>query len=1135
MSDFSSHQFEPTSLENSSDNFEELWESNKFPNKASLPFNFETLHPDDAKDKVFAAILKALVELGNKPSSPKELANCIMKHKFTLLGGATPYATVSSRISQHFKRAIEHKPPRAPLLARSVDEKHSRKIHYYIATAGVKMDGNHFPRTPSPPPPQPLKPPKGTINVERGYPKLKIRLKKRKSNIKGTHVFKRYKTMLSGSKPGMGKGKGKWAPHTERRSFNSIYITDSSGSGSDADIDEFGLESEQEVAHGAVGSCPTIESNHIHFHGEHSPSHDPILDTTSFEPSEANRPPTNLPMDGEYSDYFEEMMNGDLSIENYDVGSPLAKQEPSASSSPPCQRASSNSINSPIYEHPTSASSTVTPEPTIRKRNGMEPEAVLLTPGTSSLFEREFDSHLIPNFDDEFNEDSALATKDSPYIPLMELNNPEMMPVSELDELLNGSPRTHKRPFGINRSTRSLRSQVIHDISLNSRSAAQRVSFHNFKQHEDHDHMVPSREDEITEADVGTFSSKIDISPMEVDTRYERISEIRPSSVTVQDHQEKSVEGLTMDGIEHFSESSLDGKTPMVVTKVYSNIKVYETVLPDTQFRLMRFHSNVSLHGDSSPENENKKRGIMLEENRHMDFCNASLLRKAAQSYVNHGKSESKDEYTRFVVIRNGPAECRGVWVSLDRARHLVEEYGIQDVPHIQQLLSDDPLGKQLGSHYDPVEMDKQLVELSGILGSAVAEYNLSQKTNQSEDISYPTDISDAPMILDPQSKGTELVDSSIDSCVDDIDPNAYISLDQDDEESSMPDSQHGSCENDPSRSTPRSPDGSEDLIDARLVRDKKSFIPTQTPTTPAIYLTVIESVPVYVTYLSNGPDSHEAIQLMRRFDTGYVNGTKLLMAGGVETESERTIVLSLEVGRIRVRKEDSKLFGTWIPLPRARALASTCSLQHKLGPFLEDKLSNYFPNPLPNSITVPKPMRLTSRLHQVLKAKASTLNTRNTIGSSIGISPQSLHPSKNFFSGPNYHIYQILGLQGSKQSKSAALSGIFGGPGVVGTHDDKNGKKWSKKVKSRFVNGKRSLKGYKPNSQTSPNLMVANNETESDLEIEEVRKTIQIQKLSDPELPSLHTSYDHDTCISRDGDLSEVDIGGSDHEDDLR
>jgi len=44
------------------------------------------IHPDDAKDKVFVAIIKALVKNGNTPSTPKELSQYILKHKLTNLG-----------------------------------------------------------------------------------------------------------------------------------------------------------------------------------------------------------------------------------------------------------------------------------------------------------------------------------------------------------------------------------------------------------------------------------------------------------------------------------------------------------------------------------------------------------------------------------------------------------------------------------------------------------------------------------------------------------------------------------------------------------------------------------------------------------------------------------------------------------------------------------------------------------------------------------------------------------------------------------------------------------------------------------------------------------------------------------------
>ncbi|KAI9263965.1 hypothetical protein EDC94DRAFT_76877 [Helicostylum pulchrum] len=61
-----------------------------------------TIHPEH--DKVSSAILGALVRLGNAPSSPKELANTIMKHKLTTLDGQQSFTTVSSCISQYLKK-----------------------------------------------------------------------------------------------------------------------------------------------------------------------------------------------------------------------------------------------------------------------------------------------------------------------------------------------------------------------------------------------------------------------------------------------------------------------------------------------------------------------------------------------------------------------------------------------------------------------------------------------------------------------------------------------------------------------------------------------------------------------------------------------------------------------------------------------------------------------------------------------------------------------------------------------------------------------------------------------------------------------------------------------------------------------
>ncbi|KAJ2375580.1 hypothetical protein IW150_002474, partial [Coemansia sp. RSA 2607] len=136
------------------------------------------------------------------------------------------------------------------------------------------------------------------------------------------------------------------------------------------------------------------------------------------------------------------------------------------------------------------------------------------------------------------------------------------------------------------------------------------------------------------------------------------------------------------------------------------------------------------------------------------------------------------------------------------------------------------------------------------------------------------------------------------------------------------------------------------------------AMVATKMTVSPRIVLTIVETVPVYMTVITTteaaGSGTGKWIvrrhRLLRLVENGYVNASSLLLAGGVSSEQERSIVLSLEVGRFKWRRPQSKLYGTWIPLPRARALAATCSLNHRLGPFLNDNLEAYFPAPLPTS-----------------------------------------------------------------------------------------------------------------------------------------------------------------------------------------
>ncbi|KAI9232465.1 MAG: hypothetical protein BYD32DRAFT_162124 [Podila humilis] len=100
--------------------------------KAPLKYALKDIHPDDSKDKVFAAILKALLYLRNKPSSPKELANCIMKNKYTMLGYVTHTPSFLSffvfpSIYSYFRCCVHDTRPGCPILSHRLSGERTRQ------------------------------------------------------------------------------------------------------------------------------------------------------------------------------------------------------------------------------------------------------------------------------------------------------------------------------------------------------------------------------------------------------------------------------------------------------------------------------------------------------------------------------------------------------------------------------------------------------------------------------------------------------------------------------------------------------------------------------------------------------------------------------------------------------------------------------------------------------------------------------------------------------------------------------------------------------------------------------------------------------------------------------------------------
>eukprot|EP00842_Homolaphlyctis_polyrhiza_P004203 jgi/Hompol1/4784/HPOL_003930-RA len=59
--------------------------ASKLPLASSRNINVD-IHRDDARDQVLIAVVKALIKIGNRPSTPKELASFILENKLTTLG-----------------------------------------------------------------------------------------------------------------------------------------------------------------------------------------------------------------------------------------------------------------------------------------------------------------------------------------------------------------------------------------------------------------------------------------------------------------------------------------------------------------------------------------------------------------------------------------------------------------------------------------------------------------------------------------------------------------------------------------------------------------------------------------------------------------------------------------------------------------------------------------------------------------------------------------------------------------------------------------------------------------------------------------------------------------------------------------
>ncbi|KAJ3240475.1 hypothetical protein HDU81_003616 [Chytriomyces hyalinus] len=190
------------------------------------------------------------------------------------------------------------------------------------------------------------------------------------------------------------------------------------------------------------------------------------------------------------------------------------------------------------------------------------------------------------------------------------------------------------------------------------------------------------------------------------------------------------------------------------------------------------------------------------------------------------------------------------------------------------------------------------------------------------------------------------------------------------------------------------------------------TLIPASNISEALMWMTTIDGVFVYITWIAvqGGPSSTVGTPILRRVDNGMVNASQLLHAGGMHSNQEKSVVLSLERVKKRFRRAESSLRGTWIPLNRARELARTVGLEQRLNVFLSDEAgSTYF------GVVAPSRSAAASVSESGRFGTASPMRRKKVAAASLSIGPDGI-----------MRVAKVKGLNGDTVSRK--LSGLLAG-----------------------------------------------------------------------------------------------------------
>ncbi|KAJ1913934.1 hypothetical protein H4219_004997 [Mycoemilia scoparia] len=950
---------------------------------------FSSLHPDDARDKVFVAILKALLAMSNRPSSPKELSTCIMEHKFAMLGGATPYATVSSRISQHFKRVQEHHPPRPPVLGKVADQFNARKIHYYIASE--KEHQAYLQER--------AKARKAGVGSSQCSGSTVTTRRRADSVSRQQHAHKLRRISGGGDKsasppPLLAK--------KEQQLDNSMMPGDCSGHEADQNAESNNSDSNS----GCSGFYQ--KRRHKSLQSSSLTSRPAARRTSLISPSSSS---TASPMANISTNNQEPAQGSNGSIygkaqTSQDIHAPPAgfhggKWAPTPSPSPSHDQARPEDTESQrmdgrskraVPDSPDQTPLPPQPSPTLTandhgldlgKSNPPSDYLVTLGPSYSEFHDEMLQARLLtPDQVANFLDPLPIVAKDPPPPP-MSVDYPLCAgPVvvggdddderatsggcnnnSELDSFTSTSTQALvvsadedndilHRPEGISpqSSTRSSigncgsdRQDLIDGLLNDDLEECEPMSLKEL------DYLWNTS---VANTTKNTAPSSPHHQPVSAPTT--ACIDKLGSTMSVQSHTELNLGSKLTEKLLSLSSKTIaaaaaaaSSKIPEVssenLSKTFANQATGNTLPSKSKSTPISTQQKINHHCKPM---SNKPIVSSKPDPTTFSQSPGSITNSRTVSSLKVTTSVTKDLKTpKISTVKPGTAPATTVSKTMT-ARPTPTKAPVQGPKR--------PSGTCLGQN--GVSSNTNTTNTANNSSAVGVKREVNNKRPVVKTTTVPTTQTSTPKttptaagplkpstFAKPAQGMVRKVNSDM-GLLKKMGPANPLSRTA----SATPSST--------ASSSPAPPPNQFDVAKLFPDIDSQSIVTTKTNISPCIILTIVETVPVYMTVLTvtepSPTDPTKKVvhqhRLLRLVETGYVNASSLLSAGGIVTEGERNIVLSLEVGRFKWRRAKSKLNGTWIPLPRARALAATCSLNHRLGPFLNDNLESYYPSPLP-------------------------------------------------------------------------------------------------------------------------------------------------------------------------------------------